>query len=130
MSGPAAATEATARALAQVGEEALVRRAIERAGAEADVPVFVCDLDLEDELIRAVTPERVQQLLDSHGTLASFRKLQHQQPWCDKPAHAQLHRFLASGATRKLRYAEELVLAAVTLGCVPAPLQHALDAAR
>ena len=116
-------------ALCDVGEEALVRQAIERAGADGDVQVFVCDLDLEDELVRAVTPERVQQLLGAHGTLASFQKLQRQQPWRDQPVGAQLRRFLGSGATRKLRYAEALVVAAVALDTVPAPLQGALDAA-
>jgi hypothetical protein len=91
------------------------------------VPVFVCDADLEDELIRATTPDRVQDLLESHGNLGSFRTLQKQPTWRDQPVHAQLRRFLASGATRKLRYAEVLTVAAVALGRVPAPLQAVLD---
>jgi hypothetical protein len=110
-------------ALCDVGEEPVVRRAL---GA-VDVPVFVCDLDLEDELIRAVGPDRVQDLLGSHDTLRSFRTLQNQPGWRGRPVQAQLRRFLASGATRKLRYAEELVVAAVALGRVPQPLQGLLE---
>lgn len=91
--------------------------------------MFVCDADREDELIRAVTPERVVELLDADGTLRSLRTLQHQAQWIDQPVQAQLRRFLASGATRKLRYAESLVLAAVAHECVPRPLQAALDEA-
>jgi hypothetical protein len=113
--------------LCDAGEEPVVRRAVARAGA--NLPVFVCDADLEDELIRAVTPDRVQDLLAAHGNLGSFRTLQKQPAWRDQPIQAQLRRFLASGATRKLRYAEELVVAAVALGRVPTPLQGVLDAA-
>ena len=113
--------------LCDAGEEPVVRRAVARAGA--DLPVFVCDADLEDELIRAVTPDRVQNLLAAHGNLGSFRTLQKQPAWRDQPIQAQLRRFLASGATRKLRYADKLVVAAVALGRVPTPLQEVLDAA-
>jgi hypothetical protein len=113
--------------LCDAGEEPVVRRAVARSGVE--VPVFVCEADLEDELIRAVTPDRVQDLLDVHGNLGSFRTLQKQPTWRDQAVHAQLRRFLASGATRKLRYAEELMVAAVGLCRVPAPLQGVLDVA-
>ena len=113
--------------LCDAGEEPVVRRAIARAGA--DVPVFVCDTDLEDELIRAVTPAGVQNLLGAHGDLGSFRTLQKQPYWRDRPVQAQLQRFFASGSTRKLRYADKLVIAATELGRVPAPLQQALNAA-
>jgi hypothetical protein len=113
--------------LCDAGEEPVVRRAVARA--DADLPVFVCDADLEDELIRAVTPDRVQDLLAAHRNLSSFRTLQKQPAWRDQPIQAQLRRFLASGATRKLRYADKLVVAAVALGRVPTPLQEVLEAA-
>jgi hypothetical protein len=113
--------------LCDAGEESVFRRAVARAGA--DLPVFVCLADLEDELIRAVNPDRVQALLAAHGNFGSFRTLQKQPTWRDQPIQAQLRRFLASGARRKLRYAEALVVAAVALGCVPTPLQAVLDAA-
>ena len=113
--------------LCDAGEEPIFRRAVAHAGA--DLPVFVCHADLEDELIRSVNPDRVQDLLAAHGNLGSFRTLQKQPTWRDRPVQAQLRRFFASGATRKLRYAEALVVAAVALGCVPTPLQAVLDAA-
>ncbi len=113
--------------MCDIGEEAIVRRAVARVGVE--VPVFVCDADLEDELIRAVGPDRVMDLLGTHGTLRSFRTLQRQPEWRDQPTQAQLRRFIASGATRKLRYAEALVVAAAAAGRVPPPLQAMLDAA-
>jgi hypothetical protein len=113
--------------LCDAGEEAVVRRAV--AGADPAVPILVCRADLEDELIRAVTAEGVQGLLGANGDLGSFRTLQKQPPWREQPVHTQLRRFLASGATRKLRYAEQLSVAAAGLGRVPTPLSAALDAA-
>jgi NAD(P)-dependent dehydrogenase (short-subunit alcohol dehydrogenase family) len=112
--------------MCDAGEERVVRRALGRAGDE--VPVFVCQLDLEDELIRAVTPDRVLDLLARDDNLGSFRTLQNQPVWRDQPLPSQLRRFFGSGATRKSRYAEQLVLAAVALGRVPAPLRGVLDA--
>jgi hypothetical protein len=113
--------------LCDAGEEPALRRGLTHAGA--DVPVFVCVVDLEDELIRAVQPDHVQDLLGAHGDLGSFRTLQRQPTWRDQPVPAQLRRWLSSGATRKLRYAGELVVAAVALGRVPAPLQRLVDTA-
>ena len=126
--GPAGGDRRRLVVLCDIGEEGIVRRAIARSSDEG-VPVFVCDADLEDELIRAVTPEGVERLLDAGGTLGSFRSLQHQQQWRDRPVHEQLRRFLASGATRKLRYAEELSLAVAALDRVPAPLLAVLSTA-
>jgi hypothetical protein len=115
--------------LCDAGEESLVRRRLASTGAATAVPVFVCDEDLEDELIRAVSPDRVEELLAAGDTLGSFRSLQNQPAWRGQPVTAQLRRFLSSGATRKLRYAEELVTAAVALDRVPAPLLGVLDTA-
>jgi len=126
--GPAGDDRRRVVVLCDIGEEWIARRAIARAGA-ADVAVFACNADLEDELIRAVTPDGVERLLETGGTLGSFRSLQRQQQWRDRPVHEQLRRFLASGATRKLRYAEELILAAAALDRVPAPLLGLLEAA-
>jgi hypothetical protein len=109
------------------GEEHVWHRARLRAGARA-FRFFVCVDDLEDELIRAVTPLGVEALLDAHGDLGSFRTMQKQAQWRDQPVAAQLRRFLASGATRKLRYASVLGTASLEAGCVPAPLAEALAA--
>ena len=113
--------------LCDAGEEQVVRRALDRR--LVTLPVFVCDLDLEDELIRALTPARVEEVLAANDQLGSFRILQDQPAWRGQPAAAQLRRFFGSGSTRKWRYAKELVLAAVRHDCVPAPLRDVLDAA-
>ena len=57
-------------ALCDAGEAPVVRTAVARAAG--DVPVFVCHADLEDELIRAVTPAGVQDVLGAHGDLGSL----------------------------------------------------------
>jgi hypothetical protein len=113
--------------LCDAGEERAVRRVAVRAGV--DMPLFVCRADLEDELIRAVTPGGVQAVLDANGDLDAFRTLQKQPAWRHGPVQAQLRRFLGSAAAREVRYAEALTGAAAALGRAPAPLQSVLDAA-
>ena len=47
--------------------------------------------------------------------------MQRQTEWRDRPVDAQMHRFLGSGARRKLRYAR-LLVDALDLSRVPRPL--------
>ncbi|MGF6230193.1 hypothetical protein QFZ27_004148 [Inquilinus ginsengisoli] len=89
---------------------------------------FVCDRDLEDELIRAVGPDAIEAILAEEGDLASFRTLQRQAAWRDAGFGAQLRRFLGAGARRKLRYASLFVLA-LDLDRQPRPLQGVLTRA-
>jgi len=89
--------------------------------------VFVCDADLEDELIRALGVETVERVVDAHGELRSFRTLQKQAAWRGRSPDQQLHRFLGSGARRKIRYARFLV-EALEPSQVPAPLRGLLAA--
>lgn len=98
----------------------LTRPELERAG------FFVCDRDLEDELIRAVGPEALEALLDEQGDLSSFHTLQKQAAWRDAGFGDQVRRFLGSGARRKLRYASLLVLA-LDLERQPEPLRGVLS---
>jgi hypothetical protein len=122
--------------LCDAGEEDVVRRGLVRAGIGAAgtraamerLGFYVCVEDLEDELIRAIGPDRVQALIGSQGDLGSFRSLQRQPEWRDQPAAAQLRRFLGSGATRKLRYAR-LLAGAVDLRRLPHPLEAVLNRA-
>lgn len=88
-----------------------------------------CVDDLEDELLRAVGADRVQQILEREGDLRSFRTLQRQNEWRTRPVGDQLRRFVAAGARRKHRYAWLLTEAAVELGRVPSPLTEVLAAA-
>jgi len=116
--------------LCDVGEENVVRRGLASAGigspvSRADMErlgFYVCVEDLEDELIRAIGPARVAELIDSQGDLGSFRSLQRQPEWRGQPMQGQLRRFLGSGARRKLRYAR-LLAGAVDLDRLPHPLE-------
>lgn len=87
--------------------------------------VHVCIRDLEDELIRAVTPARVESVLEREGDLGSFRTLQRQPAWREGDLTSQLRRFFGAGARRKLRYARLLALE-LEAGQVPAPLAGVL----
>lgn len=89
-----------------------------RAGVER---FHVCVADLEDELIRALGAERVEELLDGRDR-SSLRTFQRQPQWRGRPLHEQLRRFLCSSDNRKLRYVPVLVEAVVDAECVPRPL--------
>jgi hypothetical protein len=110
--------------LCDVGEEPAVARAIERSPVE-HLGLFVCDLDLEDELIRALGVDEVEALLARNGDLGSFRTLQKQAAWRGRPTDQQLRRFMGSGGRRKARYAR-ILADALAPDRVPAPLAGAL----
>ncbi|MDY7086144.1 MAG: ATP-dependent endonuclease [Actinomycetota bacterium] len=117
--------------LCDAGEEAVFVRGLAEAGVGAahnraelaELGFFVCDEDLEDELIQAVYEERVVELIESQGDLRPLRSLQSQPAWRDQELHAQLRRFFGSGASRKLRYAR-LLAENVEPGRLPHPLQE------
>lgn len=119
--------------LCDAAEEPVFRVAVTDAGlgapttrAElAGLGFHVCDADLEDELIRAIGAPAIEALLDAYGDLGAFRTLQHQAAWRDRPAVAQLRRWLGSGARRKLRYAR-LLVETVPLDRVPPALDAVL----
>jgi hypothetical protein len=119
--------------LCDAGEEAHFRRALERAGLGADLGragmeelgFYVCDADLEDELIRALGSASVERVVDAQGELGSFRTLQKQAPWRGRPLEEQLRRFMGSGGSRKIRYAR-LLVEALDLAHVPRPLDRVL----
>jgi hypothetical protein len=119
--------------LCDAGQERDFRRALERAGLGSDLDregmealgFYVCDADLEDELIRALGADVVLAVIEVHGDLGSFRTLQKQEAWHGRPVEAQLRRFMGSGARRKIRYARFLV-EALDLARVPRPLELVL----
>jgi hypothetical protein len=110
--------------LCDVGEEPAVARAIASSPVRR-LELFVCDRDLEDELIRALGVDEVEALLEANGDLGPFRTLQKQAAWHGRPADQQLRRFMGSGGSRKARYARILV-EALDLGRVPRPLAGVL----
>jgi OLD-like protein len=103
--------------LCDAGEEREFRRGFERAGL-GPVPArteleslgfYVCEADLEDELIRALGSDVVERVVEANGDLRKFRTLQKQPEWRDRPKDQQLRRFMGSGGRRKIRYARYLV---------------------
>jgi hypothetical protein len=115
--------------LCDAGEEGDFRRALERAGlgsgltreAMERLGFYVCVLDLEDELIRALGTEAVEELVEAQGELGAFRTLQKQRAWRGRPEAEQLRRFMGSGGSRKIRYAR-LLVEALGPTQVPRPL--------
>lgn len=95
--------------LCDAGEERHFRRAFEHAGLPPEEDVHVCVPDLEGELIRALTPERVLEVVREQGDLHRFQTLQKQPEWRDRERADQLRRWMGSGGRRKLRYARYLV---------------------
>lgn len=87
---------------------------------------FVCDRDLEDELIRAVGTDTVMDLIAAQQESRAFRSFASQPAWREKPLHDQLHRFMGTKGGRKVRMAKSLCLA-VEQSAVPRPLRRLLD---
>jgi hypothetical protein len=119
--------------LCDAGEEGDFRQGLERAGLGSDLTrgdmerlgFYVCDADLEDELIRALGAVSVGRVVDAEGDLGSFRSLQKQPEWRGRATEEQLRRFMGSGGGRKIRYAR-LLVDALDLGRVPRPLDLVL----
>jgi hypothetical protein len=119
--------------LCDEGEERVFRSGLERAGlgsglTRADMErlgFYVCVADLEDELIRAVGADAVEDMLGAHGDLGPFRTFQKQPEWRGRPLDRQLRRFMGSGGRRKVRYAR-LLVEALDAARVPRPLVRVL----
>jgi hypothetical protein len=115
--------------LVDAPEEGDYRRALERAGlplgpTRADLErlgFFVCEADLEDELIRALGRARVEEILEARGDLSTFRTMQRQPAQRGRPVEAQLRRFMGTKGGRKEAYAAHLV-EALDLEEMPRPL--------
>ena len=106
--------------LVDANERAQFERVIER--------VFVCDPDLEGELVRALGIDAVEAVIAAQGELASFRLLQNQPAQRGRPVEAQLARFFGGRSGNKRRYAH-LLASAVPLNRMPAPLAELIRAA-
>ena len=125
--------DVTLAGLCDAAEENEFRRGLERAGLGANLTradmealgFYVCDVDLEDELIRALGADAVEDVAAAQGDLSSFRTLQKQPAWRERPREEQLRRFLGSGGRRKIRYAR-LLVEALDPAHVPRPLDGVL----
>jgi hypothetical protein len=120
--------------LCDAGEESYFRRSLDRAGFGAtstraemgSLGFYVCEADLEDELIRSLGAAEVEHVIDVHGDLNAFRLLQQQPAQRGRSVEQHLRRFMGSGSGRKIRYAS-LLVDALDLTRVPAPLALLLD---
>jgi hypothetical protein len=105
--------------LCDAGEERWFRRVLGDA-------TFVCVKDLEDEMIRALGPERVQEVVAAQDELDTFRSFQNQLFWRGRPVEMQLRRWLQNGG-RQHRY-PPLLVEAMEPDEIPTPLAGVLAA--
>jgi hypothetical protein len=105
--------------LCDAGEERWFRRILGDS-------THVCVKDLEDELIRALGPGRVQEVVAEHGELETFRSFQNQVFWRGRPVERQLRRWLQNGG-RRHRY-PPLLVEAMEPEEIPPPLAGVLAA--
>jgi predicted ATP-dependent endonuclease of OLD family len=119
--------------LCDAGEEGDFRRALERADLGRDLTragmerlgFFVCQDDLEDELMRALGPEAVEGVLEQLGALDPFRTFQKQPQWQGRAVEEQLRRFIGTASGRKA-LAAPLLVDALDRDRVPRPLDGVL----
>jgi hypothetical protein len=120
--------------LCDLNEEDDFRRELEQAGlgpvpsrgAMETLGFFVCEADLEEELIRALGPEGVKRIIEAQGELSSLNLLLRQPHHRDRPIEEVLWRFMGSRSGRKAAYAR-LMVGAVDLDLIPRPLAGVLD---
>jgi hypothetical protein len=116
--------------LCDAGEAGELGRALERAGLGVDLGreemerlgFYVCERDLEDELVRCLGAAVVEGVLAAHGKLGSFRTYQKQPAHRGGETEEQLRGFLTNW---KIRFAAPLV-EALDLSRVPRPLDRVL----
>jgi Overcoming lysogenization defect protein-like, TOPRIM domain len=112
--------------LCDAAEQRHFARALERAGLGTSLSredmealgFYVCDADLEEELVRCLGPEAVERLIDAQGESSRYRTFQKQVEKRGLSRERQLHGFMWN---RKIRYARVLV-EALDLTRVPRPL--------
>ncbi len=111
--------------LHDAGETTYVDRTL--AGYDGDVARFVCDADLEDELVRALGMPAVLDVVAAAGDLDAWHILLNQPFHRTRPPAAVLQRFWGTTSGRKDKYAA-LLTAALEPAQVPAPLAGVLAA--
>lgn len=115
--------------LCDSAEAPLFVRALEEVGLGSDLRsagFFVCEEDLEDELIRAIGAQRVAQLIEEEGEGEGFARFQMQPHQRGRSLAAQVHRFAGVKSGRKARYGG-LLAEALTEESIPEPLRLLID---
>lgn len=138
---PRAITEITANhpelrlaGLYDAAEEHAFRRGLRRAGIGDTLPrdemarlgFFVCEDDLEDEMIRALGTDTVVGVIDAAGETRSWATMRQQPAQAGRPIHDQLRRFMGTRGGRKIRYGK-LLADALDLDRIPPPLSRLLS---
>ncbi len=116
------------------GEEEVIRAALERAGYGPNldrsqlegVGFFACIVDLEDELIRAVSETNLSRLIELEGDAQPWHTFRHQHAWHGRPVHQQFRRFIRSVSERNSRYIRAIV-ETIDPSRLPRPLRLLLD---
>lgn len=122
--------------LCDAAEEHYFARALQRAGLAPPGPppdraelarlgFRVCVEDLEDELVRALGTDAVEQVIEAAEELRAFRSLQQQPAQRERTLEQQVRRFLGTRSGRKAQYAA-LLVDRLALADVPAPLTAVL----
>jgi hypothetical protein len=115
--------------LCDAGEVDDLRRGLAQVGMNGDDleahGFFVCDPDLEAEMIMAVGAEAVIEVVTDQGDLRALRSMQNQPAWRGRAVESQIRRWLGAGSGRKVRYGR-LLVEAVELERVPRPLTSLL----
>lgn len=119
--------------LCDAAEEAIVIRALEAVGIRARdrgemerAGFFVCEPDLEGELIRGLGHATVERVIEEEGELRSLRRFQAQPAQRERVIDAQLRRFIGTRSGRKVRYGG-LLVEALDASNVPRPLAGVLN---
>lgn len=110
--------------LCDEAERGYYTRGLERAGA-TEQGFFVCAADLEDELIRALGPARVAELVEAEGDLRPLQTFLHQPAQRGRTPGQRLRRFLGTKKGRKIHYGRVLA-EALGPGRAPEPLDRLL----
>jgi hypothetical protein len=119
--------------LCDAAEERTFRRGLERAGLGTDLTrdqleslgFYVCDADLEEELIRCLGHAAVERVIEAAGELGVFRTFQRQPAQRGRAPDQQLRRFMGTRSGRKILYGR-LLVEALDLDAVPRPLDAVL----
>lgn len=105
-------------------EQGFYERGLERARAPRG-GIFVCVADLEEELIRTLGTERVEEIVEAEGDLRAWQTFLRQPAQHGRSRQQQLRRFMGTKKGRKIRYGH-LLVEALELDAVPAPLEGLL----
>jgi hypothetical protein len=118
--------------LCDAGEEGDFRRALEHAGLGSrltrtqmeELGFYVCEADLEQELIRALGPAAVERVVEAQGELEALHTFRKQPAWRGRDPAEQLWRFMRAQSRRRSNPAA--LVAALDLDRVPRPLDRVL----